>query len=422
MCSVRIGALSLRKKAMKSIKEMNELILADSVQKETKTPSSKPPTPNKKIQNDLSKLTSSKEELDVLQKSLDSMLDVMTKNQSILTRAASFWSELPTWQKIIAGIILIVPCFVIGIMASIAVLITISIFALITYTASAFLLNNHYNHSQKATEDLKVMVKGMAGVLMKIIEELGALQEEFKQSIDVFIEENKVLANHTANLSEQVTLLTEQTAQLGDTELMLRTIRAELDLTTGTLVRSMKEHTELLQRNQAQLENVQKNYELSQNQLSEKIIELKAVKAEMTTSNEQLKAMLSVLNGTIETLSGTVIGDKEQRAAFQERLNQFLTDKEASFDLVATRICEAERKLTEVVEQLNNNNRRYDGLLNRHEEQVVRLEGIGSAETAQNSQISAATALNRIGFYASNNQEAHLLEPQIMHHTAILAH
>lgn len=390
--------------------KIKQLILADTT---PQFAASKPPALVKKIQDELTELHSTKQELDALQKSLDSMIDMMSKNHSVLTQAASYWSELPLWQKIIAGILLSAPCFVIGIMANIAVLITISIFALITYIASALLLDNHHNHSQKATGDLKKMVKSMAGVLMKIIEKLGALNAQIKEQINDFAQENETLAHNLSVLSEQVTHLNELTEQLKEDVLALHATKEELELTAITLTHSVKEHSEILQTNQMQIERVQNDLKLSQTQLSEKISELHHVKVEMTISNDQLKAMVGVLNGTIETLSETVIGDEEQRASFQERLKQFLSDKEASFDLVAKRICEAERKLSEVVEQLNNNNLKYDELLNRHEQQVVRLEGFGSAESAQSPQISDATALNNIGFYASTKQERHLLEQQV---------
>jgi len=73
-----------------------------------------------------------------IKENLFKLIDKMNDNPSLLSRASLFWYSMPWWQKLIVGAVLIAPILAIGILAHIAVLITIAIMTAIVYTISYF--------------------------------------------------------------------------------------------------------------------------------------------------------------------------------------------------------------------------------------------------------------------------------------------
>ena len=115
---------------------------------------------------------------------------------------------------------------------------------------------------------------------------------------------------------------------------------------------------------------------------------------------EQARSVGLVLSGTVETFSNIVIQDKEQRAAFQNRLEDFLNNKEKSFVEVAERICEAEHKLSVVTKQLEQSNQRYRKLLDRQEQQIIRLEQIDAEQSNDVQDLIDRVKPSINGFYS----------------------
>lgn len=171
-------------------------------------------------------------------------------------------------------------------------------------------------------------------------------------------------------------------------------------LTSKKLKDSNDARSQALENTQRQLEQVAQAYKENQNQLFDKIKELDNVKEKMGKEVEQARAVGLVLSGTVETFSNMVIQDKEQRAAFQKRLEEFLTNKEKSFVEVADRIYDAERKLSIVTKQLEESNQRYRKLLDRQEQQIIRLEQIDVYQFKETQESFDGIKPSINGFYA----------------------
>jgi chromosome segregation ATPase len=101
-----------------------------------------------------------------------------------------------------------------------------------------------------------------------------------------------------------------------------------------------------------------------------------------------------------------------------KKLEEFLTNKEKSFVEVADRICDAERKLSEtqhklslVTKQLEQNNQRYRTILDRQEQQIIRLEQmeVDKPDEAQESFDGVKPSIN--GFYAIKKESPFLAVP-----------
>jgi hypothetical protein len=361
----------------------------------------------KKDKEQLEQIITTKNKIQQIKADLNKLILAMNHNPSLLSRAASFWNEIPLWQKITAGVVLTVPLLIIGIMANLAALITLSIVTVIVYTVSHILLENHQIQNKDNTESLNAGISSLVDLLDTVILTLELLREQLAIEIDLFQKENARLTANIEQFCEQIKTLKSQINQLTDTEKALSATQVDLEQTATRLKGSIEEQSQVLEQTQQELEKVAHEYQENQNLLYDKIKELDEVKVNMSKEVEQARAVGLVLSGTVETFSNVVIQDKEQRAAFQKRLEEFLTNKEKSFVEVADRICDAERKLSEtqhklsiVTKQLEQSNQRYRTILDRQEQQIIRLEQIDvdQPDEVQESFDGIKPSIN--GFYA----------------------
>lgn len=335
---------------------------------------------------------------------LNQLIQAMQHNPSLFSRAASFWNEIPLWQKISAGIALSVPLLMIGLMANLAALITLSIVTAIGYTASHILLENHQRHNTDSTQSLKTGISSLVDLLDTVISTLEILHQQLALEIESFQKENERMSKSIGELSGQITTLTSQITVLTDTEKALRFTQSELERTVKTLKDSIAEQSQVLDETQKELKRVAQEYKNTQNQLADKITELDAVKQRLSKEVDQAQSIILVLRGTVEALSQSVIADGERRTAFQSRLNDFITNKEKSFDQVAERICEAERKLSAVTQQLEESNKRYRELLDRQELQIIRMEQMDAEQPVAVQDLNDRVKPSINGFYAIKNE------------------
>lgn len=345
-------------------------------------------------------------QLDKIKNDLNLMIDAMANNPSLISRAADFWGHLSVWKKIIAGIALILPTLLVGILAQIAIFLVISIFTLIAFSASSFVLSDHLKHNTATTDGLKDGISNLAEVLGTVIRTLDLLRQKLARSIEEFEKENEILQASITELNDEILNLTTQTQQLQDTEQQLAQTNEKLKQTCTQFTQTIDEQAELIKANQRQIEQTHQAYEASQIQLSEKIIEFNTVKVEMGLENEKTKKIAMTLQAAVEALSGTVITDGENQIAFKDKLDQFLTNKEASFDQVAIRLSEAERELFIVKEELKQSNERYKELLDRGSKQITRLESLH--EGRSNHEHTRTTTLLEVnGLFAKETLPRH---------------
>lgn len=346
-----------------------------------------------------------KKKLGKIKEDLDVIIDAINSNSSLLSKAASIWGEIPLWQKITGGILLIVPLFVIGIAAAITTFLTLSLFTLLTYTASSLLLDNHHRQNEKNIKILKTGFSNLADVLIGIMSSLDIFREQLAQEIDRFQKENNQLTEQTQTLKKNINQLNLQLEQLTNTEQKLHLTQEELEQTCASLKSVLEEQTQLVEKTQKELNQTLQDYQHNQNQLSEKIVELNDVKIKTDLEIEKTKKIAMALNGAVQTLSKAVIKDDEQKASFQHRLEEFLNNKEKSFEAVAERICDAEHELSLVKDELKLSVVRYQELLEkqgalieRHERQLEKTDN--QPITEQSQKIRHTTSLKTMGFYS----------------------
>lgn len=332
----------------------------------------------------LKKITSVKEDLLKVKGTLVAIVDTMADDPSMITRWSKSWGELPLWQKILGGVALSGPAVAAGLFAHVAALMVIGGVTGVAYTASGIILDDHHIHNVNIAQRLKQGVSDLADLLMLTINALEKIANDLKVEIEKFAFENTKLADNVNELRSEVESLTNQVELFMKTQDLLRETRDDLEKTADSLKNSVAEQTELLNKNEILLQQVKSDYEKNEQQLSAKIAELMAVRKAMDLEVERAKLVANTLEGTVLSLTGTVIKDGAQRAQFQENLDLFLKDKEGGFDKVATRICEAEAELEQVKKQLSDSTDRYKELLDRQEEQVTRLEQLDKQLDAEN--------------------------------------
>ncbi|HGC5940504.1 TPA: LegC2/C7 family Dot/Icm T4SS effector [Legionella pneumophila] len=354
----------------------------------------------KKNKERFEKIVTTQNKIQKITIDLNQLIQAMNQNPSLLSRAANLWNKIPLWQKITAGAVLTVPLLLTGLMANLAALITLSIVTAIIYTASSFLLDNHQSQNTDNSEQLNAGISSLVELLDTVISTLDLLREQLAIEIDAFQKENERLTESAQQFCEQIKTLKSQISELNDTEKALRATQIELELTAKTLKGSIEEQSQVLENTQKELEQVVLAYKDNQNQLSDKIKELDDIKLKMGKEVDQAQSITLVLRSTVEALSKTVIADEEQRTSFQLRLNEFLTNKEKSFYQVAERICEAERKLAVVTKQLEQSKQRYRKLLDRQEQQIIRLEQLDAEQSNEVQELSNVVKPSINGFYA----------------------
>jgi predicted nucleic acid-binding Zn-ribbon protein len=322
----------------------------------------------------LDKIITTQNQLSKVKDSLGSIVDTIADNPSLFSRAATAWGELPLWQKIAGGILLTGPTVAVGLFAHVGILLVLGGVTGIAYTASGIVLDDHHSCNVNIAERLKEGIFSLADVLQITIDALDKIRQALANEIEKFKLENFRLQENINNLGDQVESLSTQVVLYIETEKLLRATKDDLERTSQTLQTSVDEQSDLLKRNQQELEQIKKDYAKSQEQLSDKVAELHGVREKMTAELEKAKKVGSTLQGALQTLTGTVLEDKQHRESYEQRLKTFLTEENASFDQVAERISKTEEELAAVKDELKRTNEEYRELLARQEAQVLRLE------------------------------------------------
>lgn len=390
----------------------NSIITTEGSESTLKDPETSTATPENETDS-LKKIVHTQKQLSQVKESLGSIVDSIAENPSLFTRAATAWGELPMWQKVTGGIVLTGPTLAVGLFAHIGVLLVIGGVTGIAYTASGIVLDDHHTCNVNIAKRLKEGIFGLADVLQITIEALDAIRKMFAEEIEKFKNENIRLTDNIDRLGNEVESLSTQVELYIETEKILRETKEELEKTAKKLQESATKQTELLEENQKTLSRIRKDYEKSQLQLAEKVVELHEVKVSLGLEVQKAKTVAKTLEGTVQTLTGTVIADEEQRDSFQKKLDGFLNNKQLGFDQVAERICKAEEELRVVKEELKKSNERYEKLLSRQEEQVERLEQLGlhklvlqvvNKENIKPSNEPVSLGLHSHGIYSPRNK------------------
>ncbi|WP_392538466.1 LegC2/C7 family Dot/Icm T4SS effector [Legionella sp. 227] len=373
---------------------------------------------NNTDQDKLVKITITKEIFEQIKKSLQDTIKSMEKNPSMFSRAAEYWGELPLWQKIIGGVALTVPTLIMGIVAHIGFLLALCGVTAVTYTAGGIILDDHHKCSTSAIESLQQGILGLADLLQLTINALDIIRQQLAVEIQKFANENIRLTENIEALSKRIDLIDKQIMTTVKINEALDGTRNGLVEISEALKEGVEQQTDLMKKNQEKLDRITEGYKASQEELMQKVLEVHKVREALGADLDKAQVMINTLHATISELTVAAIGKEEQRQAFQERLDVFLSNKETSFDTIVKRICDAESKLVLVQQELEKSNTRYQELLMIQEKHIDTLKTLstppsnqGTPPTDQPPQmIPVSQLLGTNGFYAQKQKTGNGLD------------
>ncbi|MGQ3888083.1 LegC2/C7 family Dot/Icm T4SS effector [Legionella sp. CNM-1927-20] len=331
-------------------------------------------------QDNLQKIALTQEHLAQIKKNLSEIIDILSRNKSLVTKAADYWGGLSLWQKLVGGAVLTVPTLAAGIAAQLGALLALSGATVAVYTTGSIILDDHHSYNKNITEELKKGIFSLADILAITISALDKIRLELSQELKKFKEQNEKLADNVALLNDRLETLSNQVEVFVATEKLLRETQEKLEQEAERLRQTALESKELLKKNEIELLQVRKDYEKSREQLNEKVAELAYVRMSMESEVKKAKDVAITLQSTVKTLSGAVIEDNNQREVFQKKIATIIDNSEQNALLINNKVQELEKELREVKEQLEQSNNRYRELLDRQESQVERLERMGVTE------------------------------------------
>lgn len=328
-------------------------------------------------ESDLDSLQSialTQEHLTQVKKSLGTIVDSLQENPSLISRAAKFWGELPIWQRVLGGVVISGPTFVVGAAAHIGFLVTISGVSALAYTTSGIVLEDHHYHTKNINQKLKEGIFGVAEILELTIGALDVIRKKLAIEVERFKTENDKLAKSINQLNDEVDTLSMQVECYVRTESLLRKQKTDLENITNSLKQDLEKQGNLFEAKQQELDRVKEWHERSLVQLSEKVSELAETRKSMGIEIDKARKISSTLENTVKILSSSVINDSNQRQTFQQQLKEYLSEKTTNFEEVAVRMSNAEKELSEVKSELKASNERYKVLLDLQERLIHRLE------------------------------------------------
>lgn len=350
------------------------------------------PLPEK---SSLENIIEAKQQVSQVKASLGSIIDTMAQNPSIFNRAATYYGELPFWQKIALGLGISVPTLAVGIFAEIGVLLVVGGVTAVAYTATGIVLDDHHHCNINIADRLKKGIVSLADVLELTINALDKIGQKLAEEVEKFKKENDKLASNVLRLTDEVGALSSQVELFIEIEKMLRQDKKDLEEVAESLQQSATDQSALLQNNQEELARVTKEYDKSQKQLAEKVLELQTVKAEMSQEVEKVHQLSNTLTTTVNTFSKLVSTDQKEKEFLHYRLKAFLGDQEKSLGSVVASLNTTEESMERGRDEFMLANNRYNYLLERQEELVARLEMLDKKLHQEEASKQATTKVSK---------------------------
>lgn len=352
----------------------------------------------------LEEILKTHKKLSQIKDALNDIIDSMINKPSLLSQAAQYWSEIPLWQKISFGVLLVAPAFFIGIFIHVAVITTLSLVALCAYSVSSYLLDDHFADHSANLDKLKQGIASLGTLLYSMIELLDLLNKQFAEEMQKLKDNNNLLSDQIDSLDDKIDDLNHQIEQFKTTQQKLQQIQIELEEASIRLNMENQEQSKLIQTTQIQLEQVTSEYQKNQIDLSTQIIDLTESKAKIEQELERLRKCIAVFQKTTEQLTSTLLMNKEQQTDFVQRINEFISDKENRLEHVVGTICHSTDALSQTKDEYKISIERHKQLVDQYELLVKRYEAIVTQmeqkTESHGHKKETAKALTQFGLYS----------------------
>lgn len=358
------------------------------------------------------RIANNQQRLTQIKTSLATILDSMY-GESLISKVAKFWYEMPYWKKVSGGILLTVPTLAAAVVTNIGILFVLGGATAVTYTAGGILLDDHNHFFNEGTlARLKAGIFDLADMLESATTALITVREKFSKQIAYFKIENDKLNQNISMLYTQVDSLSEQLKALAATEKMLREEKEELEAATKSIENSMKVQTKQYEADLAKLATVQHAYSISQIQLDEKIAELNSVRSTLGAEVDKAKSFANKMQNALLTITSS---KSAERTDLQHKVESLVAKKETAagkLEKYTTECSATQSKCQEAEQVLTANSKRMQELLDRFEKQVAKLDQpidqkneIGREEAKLlGAEFKLSDLLSKQGFHKSASQ------------------
>lgn len=369
--------------------ELKELIRSDS------------PELNQTETSALDDIVLTQQSLSNVRDSLEKIIDGMAKDQSLVTRAAIYWGEIPIWQRVVYGTALALPTLAGGVIAHLALLYTISGFTLASYTAGGLILDDHHKYNIDVVERLKKGIFSLADVLQLTINTLETISNKFKAEIDKFAQENVKLTTNVDTLTQQMHVLSQEINSFIDTKKFQQELLQDLEAKGKALEAANEQQSALIEANCKEMDIVKQQYNTLQVQLSDKVSELDKVRDVLGAEISRAKLVANTLQGTVKNLVNSKFEDAEKQKAFYASIDSMTKMDNQLFNTMAESFHSTEKELSKVKAELQEKNDRLEELVQRQEAVTENLEAINAKLIAEQRQPNTKLAeiLSSRGFY-----------------------
>lgn len=353
----------------------------------------------------LQRLQATEKTLTDIKANLHQIIQTIADNPSMINRAATAWGDLPLLYKVGAGVVLSGPLVIAGLLANVASLLMMGALVGTTYTAGGLALDDHASCNKDMVGKLETGVISMANLLGKTIASLVEIRNGFAEELEKFKEENTRLADNVDTLHDEVQRLIDHVELCKKVEEMIRTDVLKINEKVKEKDEIIEKQTTLLTKAEEDLLKQSNEYKRAQQQLTDEVEKLEAVKTNLEIEIAEVKVVSDSLVGMVNLLNRSVTGNAAEKAAMQQQLNALLNGNKDAFSEVNIRVQDAEKKLADTQIELKVAVERYQDLLTRHEAIVKRMEDLfKSASGGKENNIPVAKTLAKVGAFAHRKE------------------
>lgn len=322
------------------------------------------------------------------------LIDTIEQSPSIITRFANFWSSLPLWQQISIGVVLSIPALLTGIFTKIAVITTLGALLLITHVAISYLLYNHHKYQSTNTDELKQGIGKLADLLGNLLKQLSALSKEFTNEINKLSLENKQLATTIAELTTKMQDLKQNIKVLHASNQYLLSSKTELEQVVTEINVLNEEQSNKLHLTKQEFALLKTEYEQQNTELTKRINELSSAMTQLGLEMESLKPINETLKKLGQEIILKAVKEEKHGNEFMHKLDDFVSNQKQALTEYFNCVNQASKNLSLIAEELAQNRKRHQGLLQEHSKLIVEQEQL----------------VNRIGFFKAPKHQIQELE------------
>lgn len=300
---------------------------------------------------------------DKINHQLELVIDSLDPQPSFFTKLSRGWMKLPLWSRFFT----VVGIAAIGVVAHLWIAAAVFTFS---FACLNWLFSNHAKNIDVNKEKIKNVVKPLSGMVNEVVKDLEHVANDISIDLKHLSEENFRLNVNNNNLQQEVDTLSKQVLTIDD-------IKDKLNLT------------------ETKLETTEKDFESIKIELNNTVEELKDTKVSMGAEVERLRKVGETLRTLSSTMSNIAIADKDKRDKFLEKLELFLQDTTASFDVCVNKLSNTTNNLEDGAIEIKKVLARSEEQMARYDNHINRLGKLGFFSKDTETVISSETAENK---------------------------